>query len=161
MEKRFSLREATAEDLPRLVAIEQTVHSGPHVKWTEAHFQAEIEKPYSKIWVLTDDETDTEVAAFLVFWMMYDECQILNIAVDIPFRGRGYAQLLIRKAIDQALKAGLKRAILDVRKGNTPAIQLYQKLRFTVQHVRKGFYTDGEDAYGMVLSLEGEPVIEF
>jgi [ribosomal protein S18]-alanine N-acetyltransferase len=161
MEKSFSPREATAEDIPRLVAIEQKIHPAPHAKWTEEHFQAELEKPYSKIWVLTDDETDTEIAAYLAFWMMYDECQILNVGVDLPFRGMGHAQFLIRRAIDQALRTGLKRALLDVRKSNVPAIQLYQKLRFTVQHVRKGFYADGEDAYGMVLSLEGEPAVEF
>jgi ribosomal-protein-alanine N-acetyltransferase len=147
-----SLREACPDDVSALVAIENAVHVAP---WTEKHFHEEFTKPYSTSWVLTDDETDSEILGYIVFWKMYDECQILNIAVAPPCRGKGYAQLMMRKAVDHALKSGAKQIVLDVRKGNLAAIQLYQKLHFTIQHVRKAFYSNGEDGYGMVLPLDG------
>ncbi|MDR3606455.1 MAG: ribosomal protein S18-alanine N-acetyltransferase [Oligoflexia bacterium] len=149
----FSLREATIDDVPAMVAIENQVHVAP---WTEENFRSELAKPYSKTYVLTDDETDTVIAAYIVFWHMYEECQILNLAVALPYRSRGYAQLLVRKTIDFALKSGAKRLLLDVRKGNIAAVQLYQKLHFTTQHLRKAFYSNGEDAYAMVLPIDQE-----
>jgi ribosomal-protein-alanine N-acetyltransferase len=48
--------------------------------------------------------------------------------------------------------------VLEVRKSNLPAIQLYQSLQFVITHVRKSFYSDGEDAYQMALSFEEDPI---
>lgn len=154
----FSIRPATLDDLAALVRIEAAVHVVP---WGESSFRAELEKPYSKIWILTDEETDEVVAGYIVFWTLFDECQILNVATDLNFRRKGFAQVLIRKVADFALRQGLKRVVLDVRKSNTPAIQLYQKMYFNVQHVRKSFYSNGEDAYQMVLALSDAPHLEF
>lgn len=119
------------------------------------HFRSELEKPYSRVWVLSDDETDQEIWAFAVFWMLFDEAQLLNVVVDLPYRGGGHAQRVIRQGVNDAIRAGLKRISLDVRTTNTAAIGLYQKLGFTVRHVRKSFYSNGEDSYLMALDLEG------
>jgi ribosomal protein S18 acetylase RimI-like enzyme len=43
-----------------------------------------------------------------------------------------------------------------VRKSNQAAIQLYHSAQFVITHVRKGFYSNGEDAYHMSLALQGE-----
>lgn len=151
----FSLRPATEEDLPQIMKIENLVHVSP---WTENHFRSELEKPYSLFLLLTDDETDSHLAGYIVAWMMFDECQILNLAVDIPSRGLGLAKEMLRKVIFFASQKGIKRVVLEVRKSNLPAIQLYQGLRFVITHIRKGFYTNGEDAYSMALSLEEDPI---
>jgi ribosomal-protein-alanine N-acetyltransferase len=150
----FSLRPATEDDLQKVVQIEQQVHLAP---WTEEHFKQEMSKPYSQTLVLTDDETDTQIAGYIVVWFMFDECQILNVAVDEPFRGLGLAKQMIRKSIQLAFHKGLKKIVLDVRKSNMPAVQLYQALSFTITHIRKGFYSNGEDAYQMTLLLNEDP----
>ena len=155
MKETFSLRPATPDDLPRVLKIEQQVHLSP---WVETHFQAELTKPYSHFLLLTDDETDEAIAGYLVCWLMFDECQILNLAVDLPYRGMGLAKLMVRKAVHLALQKGIKKVVLDVRKSNLPAIHLYQSLLFGITHIRKGFYGNGEDAYHMVLSLNEEPL---
>jgi len=153
-ETEFSLRPATIEDLQQLVAIERQVHVAP---WTEAHFAAELTKPYSYFYVLTDDETDSKIAGYIVCWMMFEDCQILNVAVDLPFRGLGMAKLMIRKAIALASVQGIKKVILEVRKSNMPAIQLYQGLGFTITHILKNFYGNGEDADQMAHLLLDTP----
>jgi len=154
----FSPREASLDDLPELVRIESAVHVAP---WSEASFKGELEKPYSQILVMTDEESDQRIAGYAVFWMIGEEVQILNVAVDLPYRGRGFAQALIRKVIDLGLRKELKRVVLDVRKSNSGAIQLYQKLGFTIQSVRKSYYSNGEDAYGMILDLTVEKALDF
>jgi ribosomal-protein-alanine N-acetyltransferase len=154
----FSPREASTDDLKELVRIESAVHIAP---WSDQGFQGELDKPYSHTLVMTDEETDAVIGAYIVFWEMGEELQILNVAVDLPYRGLGLAQKLIRKVVDLGLKKGSKRVTLDVRKSNNAAIQLYQKLGFTIQTVRKAFYSNSEDAYGMILDLTVEKVLDF
>jgi ribosomal-protein-alanine N-acetyltransferase len=156
-ETKFSLRPATSEDLPQLITIEKQVHVAP---WTEEHFSAELSKPYSRVYVLTDDDTDSRIAGYIVCWMMFDNCQILNLAVDLPFRGLGMAKFMVRKAISLAGNKEIKKLILEVRKLNMPAIQLYQGLGFTITHILKGFYSNGEDAYQLTYSFQ-EAAIDF
>jgi ribosomal-protein-alanine N-acetyltransferase len=151
----FSFRPASEEDVTKLLDIETRVHKSP---WTAEHFKSEIAKPYSSVWVLTDDETDTDLAGYIVFWMLMDEAQILNVAVDLPYRGMGYAKRMVHQAVSAALKKGIRRVTLEVRKSNTAAIQLYQSQRFVITHVRKSFYSDGEDAYQMGIDLTEAPV---
>jgi ribosomal-protein-alanine N-acetyltransferase len=146
----FSPRLATEQDLPAIAGIEQRVHVAP---WTEENFRAEIEKPFSMFMLMTDDETDEVVAGYIVFWVMFEECQILNVAVDLPFRRIGLAKELVRKAVKLAMDKQVKRVVLDVRKSNAPAIELYQSLAFAITQVRKSYYSNGEDAYEMTCRL--------
>lgn len=150
MQDEFSLRSATFDDLSSLVKIENQVHISP---WSEENFQAELEKPYSHILLLSDDDTDQIIAGYIVYWLMMEECEILNLAVDLPFRGLGYAERLVRAVVSTSIKMSLKRLILDVRKSNLSAIHLYQKVGFRISHIRKGFYSNGEDAYQMSIDL--------
>ena len=103
--------------------------------------------------MLSDDQTDELVVGYIVYWLMLEECEILNLAVDLPYRGLGFAEKLVRSVVSASMKLGLKRVLLDVRKSNLPAIHLYQKVGFTVSHIRKSFYSNGEDAYQMSISL--------
>lgn len=154
MEK-FSLRPATADDLDAILLVESQVHVAP---WTKEMFSSELEKPYSHFLVLTDDETDSIIAGYVIFWILFDECQILNVAVDLPYRGLGLAKLMLRKTLQVAQYKGHQKITLEVRKSNQPAIQLYQKLQFNIIHIRKGFYSNGEDAYHMCLTTNELPL---
>ena len=151
----FSLRKGTEDDCRALAALEKKAYPAVHQAWTEENFKAELEKPYSESYVLTDEETDQHVIGYIVFWLMFEECQILNVAVDPAYRGKGYAKNMLRKAIDLALRKDLRRALLNVRKSNLSAIGLYQSVGFLITHIRKKFYADGEDAYEMILDLSG------
>ena len=152
-----SLRPATEDDIAQILAIEKVVQAAP---WTEENFRAEMAKPYSHFLLMTDDETDSKVCGYIVFWLMFDECHILTVAVGLPHRGMGYAKLMIQRAVTMALKKGIKKILLEVRKSNAPALQLYQSMKFVITHVRKAFYTNGEDAYQMALYIE-DNVIPF
>lgn len=147
----FSLRPATADDLPLILEIERRVHVAP---WGEENFRFELSKPYSRFLLLTDDETDSKIVGYIIYWVLFDECQILNVVVDPPFRGKGFAKRMMRQAAQEALQRDIKKVSLEVRKSNTSAIQLYQGLHFVITHVRRGFYSNGEDAYLMTLHLE-------
>ncbi|MEK6705914.1 MAG: ribosomal protein S18-alanine N-acetyltransferase [Bdellovibrionota bacterium] len=153
-EGQFSCRAATEEDIPKITEIERRVQHDKWKPWSKENFITEFNKPYCNLLVMTDDETDNKIAGFIVFWIMFRECEILNLAVDFPYRGLGVAKELIRQAVSIAMKKDITKILLEVRKSNTPAIQLYQTLKFVITNIRKGFYSDGEDAYQMALYID-------
>ena len=147
----FSLRPATEDDLNSILEIECKSYPVP---WNEEAFKVEIQKPFSHFLVLTDDKTDSVIAGYIVYWLMFDECHILNVAVCSDWRGLGLATRLVRKAIDDAIRKDMQRVFLEVRKSNAQAVALYGKLGFFVDHIKAKFYDDGEDAYFMMLFLQ-------
>jgi ribosomal-protein-alanine N-acetyltransferase len=151
----YSLRPATSDDIPAVLDVERRVHVAP---WGDENFRFELTKPYSQFLVLTDDETDEKVAGYIIYWMLFEECQILNVVVDAPFRGLGMAKKMVRQAAQSAMQKGIKKVNLEVRKSNAAAIQLYQGQRFVITQVRRNFYSNGEDAYQMTLHLDENPV---
>lgn len=146
----FSLRPASEEDLVQILNIERQAYPLP---WKNEAFVDELTKPFSKFLVYTDDETDEVITAYIIYWLMFDECHILNVTVGLEWRGLGIAQKLVRQAMQDAIKKDMKRVFLEVRKSNHAAITMYQKLGFFIDHVKKSFYADGEDAFFMVLFL--------
>ncbi|MGK5085153.1 ribosomal protein S18-alanine N-acetyltransferase [Bdellovibrionota bacterium FG-1] len=154
----YSLRPVTEDDLAEILRIESAVHRAP---WNQENFRAELTKPYAQFWVMTDDETDSVIAGYINFWIMLEECHILNVATDLSFRRRGLAKLMVRRAVDEAQQKDIKKVLLEVRKSNAAAIALYQGLGFSITHVRKSFYSDGEDAYQMALFIDENELIQF
>src|SRR4051794_21305727 len=95
----FSLRPATEDDVEKIARIEGNAHAAP---WTEENVRTELAKPYAHFLVMSDDETDSIIAGYICFWMMFDECQILNVAVDRPYRRLGLARQMVRWAVAEA-----------------------------------------------------------
>jgi ribosomal protein S18 acetylase RimI-like enzyme len=59
------------------------------------------------------------------------EYLIANVAVHPDFRRRGIARLLTERALDYIHQQGGRRAWLNVRQDNLPAISLYRSLNFS------------------------------
>lgn len=152
----WSLRPATEDDLGPVAELEKACHPAAGNAWTIENLRAELLKPYGRFLVLTDDETDERIAGYLVFWMMFDECHVLNVAVAPDFRRRGVGRYLVQQAVRESVQKDYRKILLDVRKSNGAAAALYQDQGFVITHVRKAFYGDGEDAYQMALFIDPE-----
>jgi ribosomal-protein-alanine N-acetyltransferase len=83
----------------------------------------------------------------------YAEATVANIAVDIPFRGKGLSKMLMDAMHDYAKKIHAEECFLEVRVSNFAAISLYQKYGYEIYGVRAKYYADGEDAYVMKKAL--------
>ncbi|HDI10925.1 MAG TPA: ribosomal-protein-alanine N-acetyltransferase [Candidatus Acetothermia bacterium] len=78
---------------------------------------------------------------------------LLSLAVERSERRRGIASALLEELLRLAREGGFGKVILEVRKGNTAAMALYQRFGFVKRAELARFYSDGDDAYLMELQL--------
>ncbi|MFQ6077351.1 MAG: ribosomal protein S18-alanine N-acetyltransferase, partial [Candidatus Bathyarchaeia archaeon] len=70
---------------------------------------------------------------------------VLSIAVHPNERRKGAGEALTFKMLEVLKRLGVTDVRLEVRKSNTPAQRLYEKLNFRYSHTIRGYYGD-EDA---------------
>jgi ribosomal-protein-alanine N-acetyltransferase len=146
------IRPMRLEDLDRVMAIERSSFDHP---WTVNNFLDEFKNPDLSIQLVL--ECDGQIMAYAVIWIVLDECHLANIAVCPEFRRRGVSEILLTEIIRIAKEKKCAKVMLEVRRSNKPAIQLYEKFHFERVGVRKNYYHDGfmksEDAVLMDLDL--------
>ena len=79
---------------------------------------------------------------------------VLGLGVVKAYRGQGIGKALLRTTLDRARAIGLTRVELTVRQPNVRAVELYKKIGFAVEGVKKnGVRVDGkyEDLICMAL----------
>ena len=88
---------------------------------------------------------------------MSEQSQITTIGVDPRFQRNGIGQYMLETMIELARQHDCQVMSLEVRVSNEKAINLYKKLGFHIECIRKNYYQDNhEDAYLMIKELEGE-----
>jgi [ribosomal protein S18]-alanine N-acetyltransferase len=136
----FYVRPMVEGDLDAVMAIETASYSTP---WNGEHFRNELEARYS--WPLVAVELES-VVGYVCLMSLFEEAQILNVAVSPGRRGRGVARMLLGQAFKVALEQGAEIMALEVRASNSAAIALYEQLGFTRVGIRAGYYDSVEDA---------------
>jgi len=81
---------------------------------------------------------------------------VISIAVLPEHRRRGVAYALMRQAMHAMRLYKAKECFLEVRVGNTPAVNLYKKMGFRIIQTMHDYYADGEAAYMMARKLPFE-----
>ncbi|NOY52228.1 MAG: ribosomal protein S18-alanine N-acetyltransferase [Deltaproteobacteria bacterium] len=99
-------------------------------------------------------EDRSGLIGYLTAFRVLDEACLTNLFVVQRRRRRGVGKMLLNNLIERASIEGVKQLFLEVRKGNEPAIRLYEKMNFSTVSVRKGYYSDtSEDALVMRMPL--------
>ncbi|MDR2488430.1 MAG: ribosomal protein S18-alanine N-acetyltransferase [Desulfovibrio sp.] len=101
--------------------------------------------------------TNGELAAYICcsISLAIQEAEIYTIAVRAPFRRQGLGRRLLSYALQAASHCGIRRALLEVRPSNTPALALYASMGFAICGSRKKYYTDsGENALILACDLD-------
>lgn len=145
---------ATPLDLEAIEEIERHSFLRP---WTRSTFEAELARDQARL----DVARAAAVIGFCNYWIVADprgggELHILAIATHPDHRRAGVGAALLAHALacGRAMRASL--ATLEVRRGNGPAIALYERAGFRTVHVRRSYYQDnGEDALVMLAELTG------
>ncbi len=92
-----------------------------------------------------------KVVGYGSYYVTANEANLNNVAIDKPYRRKGYANLIMQKLIDKAKAANLNAMTLEVSHINAVAISLYEKFGFKTEGRRKNYYPDNSDALIMWL----------
>lgn len=136
----MTIRPGQSTDLQQIESIEKRVFTED--PWTTGMLAEELKlRSDRKTWVMVEKNRTMGYAM-----ARYTGCEVhlLNLVVDTPFRSRGCGWILLKhflKNIPPKISV-----FLEVKEGNFPAINLYQKAGFQQIAIRQNYYGDGKNA---------------
>jgi len=162
----FDIRRLEAKDIPIVTSIDRLVFRDP---WPESAYVQELYfNPNAHYFVLqltpampTRSWSEqraalaSQIIGFVGMRVEIDRGHISTLAVRPDWRGWGLGELLLHKALDQAICNGAETVSLEVRVSNAIALNLYAKYGFERISRLRGYYSDGEDAYFMRADVVG------
>lgn len=86
-------------------------------------------------------DVGNKIVGFLVFDIMYEKCEVVDIYVSEDYRRRNIAYELINE-IEKDFN--IENITLEVSTDNIKAINLYKKLGFREVSIRKKYYKDSD-----------------
>ena len=126
------------EDIDQAMEIEQASFTMP---WSRNLFLSEFRNtPISLMLAAHRSGEPSELAGFIVCWVVADEVHILDLAIRPDLRRHGIARQLVLAALRTAYERGARKAFLEVRESNRPALKLYEELGFERTQVRVEYY---------------------
>ena len=117
--------------------------------WPKDAFIREITNEISEFYVLKDED---RVIGYYGLWFIFENADLVNIAVKKEYQGKKYGELLLNDAINKCRDKKVEFLHLEVRVDNNVAIKLYKKYDFIEVRKRVGYY-NGVDGIDMVKGL--------
>ncbi|MBT8763416.1 ribosomal protein S18-alanine N-acetyltransferase [Desulfohalobiaceae bacterium Ax17] len=143
----------TAKDLAELVALERLCFATP---WTEKQFRLCLAQDHLYVLGL---KSGGRLLAYISFFLVGEEMEILNLAVHPKKRRQGLGTKLLCTALNFFRRKNGKKVFLEVRPSNVAALNLYKRAGFIQAGLRKNYYPDnGEDALVMVLKITNRSI---
>ena len=93
---------------------------------------------------------DNNYVGFLIYQLLYENAEIIDIFVLEKYRNRGIGKALLNKMLENNK---IEKVTLEVKKDNKNAILLYNSLGFKPVSIRKGYY-NGVDAILMLKEVK-------
>jgi ribosomal-protein-alanine N-acetyltransferase len=144
------IRNITLSHLDSIIGIEKLSYPNP---WPSSVFIEELQHKWSRMWGYYPERYNAPVG-FILFWEIYDELHILNLAVHPDARRQGIARSLLEALLAYGREHGFRYVTLEVRTSNIPARNLYDGLGFKIEGIRRGYYSDNnEDALIMARAV--------
>ena len=151
------VRPMAGTDLPRVLEIERAAFTVP---WTPATFRGLLGRPDAYLHVA---EVDGRVVGYTAVWIVLDQAELGDIAVEEAWRGRGIGRRLMAAVFDLVRQRGVRELYLEVRVSNHGARRLYDRHGFAMVGRRPGYYVrPREDALVLrkVMSAERGPGLD-
>ena len=134
------IRAAIQSDLDAVLAIERASPTAAH--WARAQYEAAISNN-EKLFMVAEKEHS--VLGFLLASGAIQEWELENIAVLPSARRRGIGKALMQKLQSVAGEAGATEIRQEMRASNLAAQKLGQRVGFTQDGHRPGYYRDPEE----------------
>jgi [ribosomal protein S18]-alanine N-acetyltransferase len=141
------VRPVEPEDLPALTALERAAF--PEDPWSRRALADELAPTslFDAFQLAACPRDDPgRIVGYAAFRHVLDEGELLRLAVWPKARGTGIGRHLLEAGLDRLARRGVRRCLLEVRRGNAAALALYERLGFVPVGERRGYYGDGTDA---------------
>ena len=136
---KLDLRTLGKSDAPMLAVLEKECFSCP---WSEeSFFECLGNERFYFVGLFENDE----LVGYGGLTTVLDEGDVANIAVRSDKRGQGLGKTLLNALCDEAEKRGVVYLHLEVRESNASARHLYESFGFTVDGLRKNYYTKPQE----------------
>jgi ribosomal-protein-alanine N-acetyltransferase len=152
MSAMVEIRTMNYSDLEQVIVVEEKAYPHP---WTPGIFRDCLRIGYNA-WVMT---LDSNIIGYGIVMLSPGEAHILNLCIDPDNQGRGLGRYLLRHLIKKSRQTDIDMILLEVRRSNTNAQQLYLSEGFHELGVRKAYYPDKngrEDAIILAKYLASE-----
>ncbi|MDD3065129.1 MAG: ribosomal protein S18-alanine N-acetyltransferase [Endomicrobiaceae bacterium] len=130
----FCILDFEIGDLQRILEIQKESFSD---NWSEKMFIAESKNKFSNFKI---NKTGGITAGFIIYRLIEDEAEILNIVVAKEFRDKNFGKALLTHAIEDLKEKKTKTIFLEVNERNKTAIGLYNKTGFKQYGTRPNYY---------------------
>ena len=127
------IRTMSYADLKSVISVEKKAYPHP---WTLGIFRDCLRIGYNA-WVMT---LDKEIIGYGIVMLSAGEAHILNICIEPDFQKKGLGRYLLRHILKKSKQTDVDMVLLEVRRSNTTAQQLYQSEGFHELGVRKAYY---------------------
>ena len=134
-------RHVRLSDLRKVLEIERASFADP---WSREAFETSIEPQRMRFLVaedgLDDSTGEQRILGYVVALLLFDEAEIVNLAVAPSARRRGMGGLLLDRMSADLASDGVETLYLDVRESNSSARALYASRSFQEVGRRRGYY---------------------
>lgn len=137
----MKLVKAKIEDLEKIVKLHNKLFD---LKYSFDNYAYEIELDISTFMVL---KKDNEIIGYFVVHNIFEQLEIIIIAIDIDYQNQGLGSFLIDVIEYYKIKLNCDEIILEVKNNNESAIAFYKKHDFEHISTRKDYYGKNKDAY--------------
>jgi [ribosomal protein S18]-alanine N-acetyltransferase len=128
------IEPASPRDAARLAQLHgASFHRG----WGESEFESMLAERNTLVHRL---RSGRKIIGFAVSRLGADEAEILSIAIDGAYRGRGLSRDLLLTHLGHLAGRGVRTIFLEVEENNQPARRLYERAGFEVVGRRERYY---------------------
>ena len=99
-------------------------------------------------------ETEQKLVGVITCSTTLFDADIESVFIKKEYRKQGLATMLITELEKALIEKNIEKIFLEVRLSNLSAQNLYLKYDFNKVSVRKGYYSDGEDAVILAKELK-------
>jgi len=142
----LSISNFNTDQITDVFSIEQ---QSQYSSWTKQMFLTEAENKFSYFKII---KNDNKIIGYIIYRIVFEEAEILNIVIDKNFRGLKIGKKLLHFAIEYITKKNCKVIFLEVHQNNIIAQKLYEQTGFKKYGIRQKYYS-GFDALLMKLTL--------
>lgn len=135
---KFNISDFNKTLINKIIEIEK---QSEYSHWTKQMFLLEAENKFSAFKII---KNDNQIIGFIIYRIVFDEAEILDIEIDKNFRGLKAGKHILNFAIEDIKKKNCKVIFLEVHQNNIIAQNLYKSFGFTQYSLRENYYKNSK-----------------